>query len=95
MYVAQYGKTEPCDGTDIFDGAIFAECCESTAEDRYRSIFRVMHNIRSGGVFIIVPESYYNLKSRSVLIEFLMNIAGMEITVPPYGSDGVIYGVKK
>ena len=94
-YISQYGKVEKATGWQIYDGAIYAVCGKMSAEDRYRSIFRVMHNIRSGGVFIIVPESYYNLKSRSVLIEFLMNIAGMEITVPPYGSYGVIYGVKK
>ena len=94
-YIAQYGKIDKASGWQIYDGAIYTICGKMSAEDRYRSIFRVMHNIRSGGVFIIVPESYSEMKSGSVLIEFLLNIAGMEITVPPYGSDGVIYGVKK
>ena len=94
-YISQYGKVEKASGWQIYDGAIYAICGKMSAEDRYRSIFRVMHNIRSGGVFIIVPESYRNMKSGSVMIEFLMNIAGLEITVPPYGTDGVIYGVKK
>ena len=94
-YAVQYGRTEPSDGMDIFDGAIFAECCESTAEDRYRSIFRVMHNIRSGGLFIAVPESYKGMKSGSVVMDLLMSISGIQLILPTYDSAGLVYGVKR
>lgn len=94
-YVSQYGKTEPTDGLDIFDGAIFAECSESSAEDRYRSLFRVMLHIRSGGLFIAVPESYTGMKSGSVVMDLLMDISGIQLILPTYDSAGLVYGVKR
>ena len=93
--IAQYGEFSDYDGWQMFDGAIFAECKESTVLDRYRSIFKTMKSIRSGGLFIIVPESYEAIRSGSVLMEFMMNIGGIQVKAPTYDSVGIIYGMKK
>ncbi len=95
VWVAQYGRMEKSDGWSIFDGAIYAKCGKSTAEERYRSIYRTIQSVRSGGVFMIVPESFSSIKDGSVIIEFLMNIAGVHVVAPSYDSIGIIYGLKK
>lgn len=64
-------------------------------QDRYRSILRVMHGIRPGGVFIAVPESYEAFEDGSVLMDFLMNIAGFKILIPSGGAVGVLFGIKQ
>ena len=94
-YALQYGGRREALENEIFDGAIYAVCGSMTAEDRYRSIFWTMHNIRSGGPFIAVPESYEAMRSGTVVMDFLMNIAGIRIMVPSYDASGVVYGVKK
>ena len=93
--MAQYGEMREADGWVMFDGAIFAECKEASLVDRYRSMFKAMKSVRSGGLFIVVPESYESLKNGSVLIEFMMNIGGIQVKAPSFDSDGAIYGVKK
>ena len=94
-FVVQYGKKTPLDRWQIFDGAIYAKCGACSMEERYRSIFRTIHDIRSGGVFIAVPESYEKMKDGSVIMDFLMNLGGVQIMAPRYGSLGVVYGVKQ
>ena len=94
-YLVQYGKKSEMDRWMIFDGAIYAKCTASTTEDRYVSIYRTMHSIRSGGAFIVVPEAYENMKDGSVIMDFLMNIAGFQIMAPSYNSAGIMYGVKQ
>ena len=94
-YVAQYGRIEKLDGWQIFDGSIYAECGETSAEQRYRSMFKAMHDVRSGGFCMIVPEAYKNLKSGSVVAEFIMNIAGVQVIAPTFDSVGVIVGEKR
>ena len=94
-FVSQYGIAKPTDGNDIFDGAIYAVCGRMSAEQRYKSMFRTMHNLRSGGIFIVVPESYRDIRSESVVVDFLMNIAGVKIILPTHDSNGIVYGVKE
>ena len=94
-FVAQYGKIEKDNGWQIYDGSIFAECGKTTSEERYRSMFKAMHDVRDGGFCVIVPEAYRNLKSGSVVAEFIMNIAGVQIIAPTFDSVGIIVGVKK
>ena len=94
-YVAQYGKMTKDEGWQIYDGSIYAECGPTTAEERYRSIFKSMHDVRDGGLCVIVPEAYQNLKSGSVVTEFIMNIAGVQVMAPTYDSVGILAGVKK
>ena len=94
-YAYQFGKRSETDAFEIFDGAVFAECGRCKAEDRYRSMFMVMHNIRSGGVFIAVPESYEKMKSGSAVMDFMMDVAGVRIMLPFYESAGAVFGVKK
>ena len=94
-YVAQFGKISKMEGWQIFDGSIYAECGETDAEKRYRSMFKAMHDVRSGGYCMIVPEAYRNLKSGSVVAEFIMNIAGVQVIAPTFDSVGIIVGVKK
>ena len=95
MEMAQYGKIGEIQGWQVFDGAIFAQCGECTTEERYRAMFKAMYSVRSGGYCIVVPESYRNLKSGSVVTEFIMNLAGAQVMAPSDDSVGVIYGVKK
>ncbi len=95
-YIGQYGKIEKNeDDWQIYDGVIYAESGETVAEERYRAMFRSMYGVRSGGYCVVVPESYTNLKSGSVVVEFLMNLAGVEVIAPPYDSVGIIIGQKK
>ncbi len=94
-FSCQYGERRPASDSEIYDGAVYAVCGEMTAEERYRSIFWTMHNIRSGGPFIAVPESYEAMKQGTVLMDFLMDICGVRIMVPAYDFRGVIYGVKR
>jgi len=94
-YVAQYGQIQKDEGWQIYDGSVYAECGETTSEERYRSMFKAMHDVRDGGVCIIVPEAYRNLKSGSVVAEFIMNIAGVQVVAPTYDSVGILAGVKK
>ncbi len=93
--VAQYGKIEKTDSWSIFDGAIYAKCGKSSTEERYRSIFRTIQSVRSGGAFIIVPESFSSIDDGSVIVEFIMNIAGVHVIAPSYDSNGLVYGLKK
>ena len=58
-------------------------------------MFRTMHNLRSGGLFIAVPESYADMESGAAAMDFLMNIAGIRILLPTHDSNGVVYGIKK
>ena len=95
VYACQYGKKEKASPEEIFDGAVYAVCGMMTAEERYRSIFRTMHNIRAGGPFIAVPESYESMRSGSVIMDFLMAIAGFRPMVPSSDSNGVVCGVKE
>ena len=94
-YVAQYGEIKPSDGWQIFDGSIYAECGETSSEKRYRAMFKAMHDVRAGGFCMIVPEAYRNLKSGSVVAEFIMNIAGVQVIAPTFDSVGIIVGVKE
>ena len=94
-YVVQYGKKSELKEWQIFDGAIYAECESCRMGDRYKSIFRAMHDIRSGGVFIAVPESYEKMRDGSIVMDFLMNIAGVQIMAPSYRASDIVYGVKK
>ncbi len=94
-YVAQNGKVEKMTHWQIFDGVIFAECGETTAEDRYRHMYKAMYDVRDGGLCVVVPEACKNLKSGSVVTEFIMCLAGCEIVAPFYDSVGFIIGVKK
>ncbi len=94
-YVAQYGEIKPSDGWQIFDGSIYAACGETSAEERYRSMFKAIHDVRDGGICFIVPEAYRNLKSGSVVAEFIMNIAGAQVMAPTFDSVGIISGVKR
>ncbi len=94
-FSCQFGERRPASDSEIYDGAIYAVCGEMTAEERYRSIFWTMHNIRSGGVFIAVPESYEAMKQGSVLMDFLMDISGIRIMMPACDFNGIVYGVKR
>ena len=94
-YAYQYGKRSDTDTAEIFDGAVYAKCGKCKAVERYRSMFWVMHNIRSGGLFITVPESYVNMKSGSVVMDFLMGISGVRTMLPFYESNGAMFGVKR
>ena len=58
-------------------------------------MFKAMHDVRDGGFCMIVPEAYRNLKSGSVVAEFIMNIAGVQVMAPTFDSVGIIVGVKK
>jgi len=95
MFIGQYGKISESGGWSMFDGAIYAKCGESTTMERYISIYRTIQSIRSGGVFIIVPESFSSIEDGSIIMEFLMNIAGVHVVAPSYDSNGAIYGLKK
>ena len=94
-YIAQYGQIKKADGWQIFDGSIYAECGETSSEKRYRAMFKAMHDVRAGGFCMIVPEAYRNLKSGSVVAEFIMNIAGVQVIAPTFDSVGIIVGVKE
>ena len=94
-YTLQYGNVEKRTEWQIYDGAIFAECGDSTVEERYRHMFKMMHDVKDGGLCIVAPESYRNMKSGSVITEFIMNLAGFQIIAPSYDSVGFIVGVKK
>ena len=94
-YIAQYGEIRKADGWQIFDGSIYAECGETNSEKRYRAMFKAMHDVRAGGFCMIVPEAYRNLKSGSVVAEFIMNIAGVQVIAPTFDSVGIIVGVKE
>ena len=93
-FTFQYGTKRISDHWEIYDGTVYAKCGSMTAEERYVSIFRSMYHIRPGGLFVAVPESYAAMPSGSVLMDFLMNIAGVRIMLPPYYFKGVLYGVK-
>ncbi len=64
-------------------------------EERYVSIFKTMHSIRSGGLFIAAPESYEAFEDGPVIMDFLMNICSIKILTPLRVSQPLIYGVKK
>ncbi len=91
----QFGELTGSSGDEIFDGAVYAVCGPMSAVDRYRSIFWTMHSLRSGGVFIALPESYEAMPHRSAAVDFLMDVCGFRIMVPPCDTQGAIYGVKK
>ncbi len=90
----QFGEAKEAEDT-IYDGAVYAVCGKMPAAERYRSLFKVMHNLRSGGLFIAVPESYADMKSGAAVMDFVMNIAGIRVLLPTYDSKGVVYGIKK
>ena len=94
-FIAYKGEILPNEGWQIFDGVIYAKCAASAAAERYRSVYRAMCSIRSGGIFIAVPESYAAMKHGSVMMDFMMNIGGFRIMLPGYGSGGIVYGIKK
>ena len=93
--IAQNGKMTELDNWSIFDGAIYAKCGKDTTEERCRTIFRTILTVRSGGLFIIAPESFSSMEDGSVIVEFIMNIAGVHVIAPSYDSNGLIYGLKK
>ncbi len=95
MFTYQFGEKKESNGMDIFDGAVYAKCDKCKAVDRYRSLYRVMHNLRSGGLFIAMPESYEKLRSGSVIMDFLMEISGVRLMLPFYDSAGAMIGQKK
>ncbi len=95
QYVWQYGQRVETDGHDVYDGALYAVCKGGNAEERYRQIFRIMRNIRTGGLFVAIPESYRSMTYGSVAMDFLMNIGGMSIILPAYEANDTVYGVKK
>ncbi|MBE6524599.1 MAG: ATP-grasp domain-containing protein [Thermoplasmata archaeon] len=95
QYVAKNGKVERMTDWQIFDGVIFAECGETTAEERYRHMYKSMHDVREGGLCVVVPEACKNLKSGSVVTEFIMCLAGFQIIAPFNDSVGFIIGLKK
>ncbi|MBQ7701602.1 MAG: hypothetical protein IJT54_04280, partial [Candidatus Methanomethylophilaceae archaeon] len=95
MFTYQFGEKKESNGMDIFDGAVYAKCDKCKAVDRYRSLYRVMHNLRSGGLFIALPESYEKLRSGSVIMDFLMEISGVRLMLPFYDSAGAMIGQKK
>lgn len=80
--VVQYGQKRPVGKWEIFEGAIYAVCGQMSKEDRYLSILQTMHNIRPGGIFIAIPESYGAFQEGSVLMDFLMKIAGIRPILP-------------
>ena len=92
--VYQYGEVKDSEEI-IYDGAVFAVCGKMTARERYRAMFKTMHNLRSGGLFIAVPESYSDMKLGAVAIDFVMNVTGIRVLLPPYDFKGIVYGVKK
>lgn len=95
QYAWQYGQRIETDGQEVYDGALYAVCKGQKAEERYRQIFRTIRNIRSGGPFVAVPESYRSMTYGSVAMDFLMNIGGVRIILPAYEANDVVYGVKK
>jgi hypothetical protein len=58
-------------------------------------MYKAMYDVRDGGLCVVVPEACKNLKSGSVVTEFIMCLAGCEIVAPFYDSVGFIIGVKK
>mgnify|MGYP002624348904 CR=1 FL=1 len=95
VYAWQFGQRIETDGGEVYDGAIYAKCGKCKSEDRYISIFKVIRTLRTGGVFIAVPESYRSLKYGSVAMDFMMNIGGVRILLPTYEATGLVYGIKK
>ncbi len=91
----QFGKREKASDKEIFDGAVYAVRKAMPVVEKYRSIFWTMHSLRSGGVFIALPESYEGMIHGTVAMDFLMDISGFRIMLPPYDFQGIIYGVKK
>lgn len=95
VFAWQYGQRSETDGNEIYDGAVFAICGGGKAVDRYRQIFRVMRTIRSGGMFMAVPESYQSMTYGCVVMDFMMNIGGIRIMLPAYEANNMVYGIKK
>jgi len=91
--LCQCGKMMEVSSQGLHDAVIYAVCGQMAAVDRYRSIFWAMHSVRSGGLFMAVPESYEAMRDGTVLMDFIMGLSGFRIMVPLYDFAGI--GVKK
>ena len=93
--VHQFGRSEASEGWEVYDGVLFAMCGETTLTDRLRQIMKAMSQIRKGGLFMIVPESYEAVPHGTVSAEALMSIMGFNAEIPPSYGNGVLYGMKR
>ncbi len=96
-YVYQFGKKEKLsDGAmDIYDACIFAKSTECSLEEKYHDMLISIAQVHNGGFVAFMPKVYMNLPFKSVIIELIAKLTGIQLYFPHQMSMGIIYGKKQ
>ncbi len=81
----QYGEVRPADRREVFDAVIFAACGPGTLRDRYGAMFTSIRQVKRGGMYAFLPESYAELPHGRVAAEAMLNM--MDFTILASTSD--------
>ena len=88
----RFGTARPANTDEIFDAVVFAKCGPGLLSERYMSILSLMHQVRRGGGFVFLPETFANLPYGRAAAEAMLELMGFRILVSSSEATGIVRG---